>query len=112
MKLFNYELSDWTPHSSQEYPIPNWFRTCSPWERKNGYDFYIGFSQEKRTQIIEEQTWVFYCIAVEPFIETRDLFYRLWDMTARKPIALENLEDAKNQVDSLILKVNTLKVFT
>lgn len=102
MKILKYELSEWKSHMSNTCLLPNWYRTGD----NLGSPIHIGFIRKHSDYSGTRQIWMFdYVFTPRSLRDIIDL------MPITKEYYGEELDQARQDVDNLILKINNLKCF-
>lgn len=103
MKLFNYKLDDW-----KKYPADAPMRHCNLYRKYNDSYSSIGYIRHLSSGNDEAQYWT---------LDVWDAHDPVCQMIIelhphpRKKYSLEELDQAKQDVDNLIIKLNKLKAF-
>ena len=108
MKLCQYELSQWTPIYGTG-KMPNWYR-CHGYAHSECDYIRIGLVRLDSPLDPEDTLWKFDCLWCPPKI--RSLIVELNNkIHSDKKYDLSTLEQGKQDVDNLIVRVNNLKYF-
>lgn len=103
MKLLSYKLNNWKAYGSSTCKYPNWYRV---YDDPNHLTIYIGLIRQHDDNVGPRQTWrLDYDFAPKELRDLVDL------IPFDKEYYEEELDQAKQDVDNLIMKVNKLKCF-
>lgn len=114
MKIFGYELSEWRAcYAGDHDPCPNWFRSTAKIVIDNAWlKPHIGLRRLTYEKDPKDNSWKLDITDCPDFIQKLlESRFNSFGLSYKKIYRFDELDQAKQDIDNLILQVNKLKCF-